>query len=102
MASFLLGVRVRLKSLALKSMVLFHMPILGSKTTISEMFALGQAESDFSIGIESYDWEMFVPLKEDVPYSISGKIVSADRRRTSRNHWRRAGSASTRWSPTGS
>ena len=56
----------------------------GGKTTIGEMFALGQAESDFSIGIESYDWEMFVPLKEDVPYSISGKIVSADRR-TSRN-----------------
>lgn len=64
--------------------VLFHMPILGSKTTIGEMFALGQAESDFSIGIESYDWEMFVPLKEDVPYRISGKIVSAERR-TSRN-----------------
>lgn len=64
--------------------VLFHMPILGSKTTIGEMFALGQAESDFSIGIESYDWEMFAPLKEDVPYGISGKIVSAERR-TSRN-----------------
>ena len=64
--------------------VLFHMPILGSKTTIGEMFALGQAESDFSIGIESYDWEMFAPLKEDVAYGISGKIVSAERR-TSRN-----------------
>ena len=64
--------------------VLFHMPILGSKTTIGEMFALGQAESDFSIGIESYDWEMFVPLQEDVPYNISGKIISASRH-TSRN-----------------
>lgn len=59
--------------------VLFHMPILGSGTTIGEMFALGQAESDFSIGIESYDWEMFVPMHEDVPYSISGKIISAER-----------------------
>lgn len=60
--------------------VLFHMPILGSRTTIGEMFALGQAESDFSIGIESYDWEMFVPLQEDVAYGISGKVVSAERR----------------------
>ncbi|MEM7001283.1 MAG: hypothetical protein AAF529_10880, partial [Pseudomonadota bacterium] len=27
---------------------LFHMPILGAGTSIGEMFALGQAESDFS------------------------------------------------------
>ena len=64
--------------------VLFHMPILGSKTTIAEMFALGQAESDFSIGIESYDWEMPIPLRENVPYQISGKVLSAARN-TSRN-----------------
>ena len=44
------------------------------------MFALGQAESDLSILIESYDWEMFIPLKEDVPYNISGKITSAERK----------------------
>ena len=60
--------------------VLFHMPILGSRTTIGEMFALGQAESDYSIGIESYDWEMFEPMREDVPYQIGGKVVAADRR----------------------
>ena len=59
--------------------VLFHMPILGSRTTIGEMFALGQAESDYSIGIESYDWEMFEPLREDVVYAVSGKVVAADR-----------------------
>ncbi len=62
--------------------VLFHMPILGSRTTIGEMFALGRAESDFSIGIESYDWEMFKPLREDQPYAINGKVVSAERRLT--------------------
>ena len=62
--------------------VLFHMPILGCGASITEMFALGQAESDFSIGIESYDWEMFSALREDVPYTISGKVVSAERR-----HW---------------
>ena len=60
--------------------VLFHMPILGCGTTIAEMFALGRAESDFSIGIESYDWEMFMPLREDQPYAISGKVVSAQRK----------------------
>src|SRR5947209_3008832 len=54
--------------------VLFHMPILGSGTTIGEMFALGQAESDYSIGIESYDWEMFSPLREEVAYRIGGKV----------------------------
>ena len=58
---------------------LFHMPILGANTTIGEMFALGQAESDRSIGIESYDWEMFAPLHEDVPYQIAGRITEADR-----------------------
>ena len=59
--------------------VLFHMPILGSRTTIGEMFALGQAESDYSIGIESYDWEMLEPLREEVPYAVSGKVVAAER-----------------------
>ena len=59
--------------------VLFHMPILGANTTIGGMFALGQAESDFSIGIESYDWEMELPLHEDVEYSVSGRVTEADR-----------------------
>ena len=36
---------------------LFHLPIVGSGTSIAEMFALGQAESDLSIMIESYEWE---------------------------------------------
>ena len=60
--------------------VLFHMPILGSGTTIGEMFALGLAESDFSIGIESYDWEMFTPLLEDTAYSVNGEVLSVERR----------------------
>lgn len=58
---------------------LFHMPITGSGTSIAEMFALGQAESDLSIRIESYDWQMFYPLKEDVAYQVSGKVISAER-----------------------
>ena len=59
--------------------VLFHMPILGANTSIGGMFALGQAESDFSIGIESYDWEIERPLHEEVEYTVSGRVTEADR-----------------------
>jgi hypothetical protein len=59
---------------------LFHVPILGANTSIAEMFALGQAESDFSIGIESYDWEMPKMLYEDVTYRIDARVTEADRR----------------------
>ncbi len=59
---------------------LFHVPIAGAGTSIAEMFALGQAESDLSIMIESYDWELFEPLREEVEYDVSGGIVSAQRR----------------------
>jgi hypothetical protein len=60
--------------------VMFHMPIIGAGTSIAEMFALGQAESDFSIGIESYDWEFFNPIVEDVTYAISARVTEAERR----------------------
>ena len=59
---------------------LFHIPIRGCGTSIAEMFALGQAESDLSILIESYDWEMFAPLREQTCYDISASITAADRR----------------------
>lgn len=58
---------------------LFHVPIAGAGTSIAEMFALGQAESDLSIMIESYDWEMFHPLREETRYRVSGEVVSAER-----------------------
>jgi hypothetical protein len=59
---------------------LFHVPILGCGTSIAEMFALGEAESDLSILIESYDWEIFTPLREDIAYDIDGMISAAERR----------------------
>ena len=65
---------------------LFHVPILGCNTSIAEMFALGQAESDFSIGIESYDWEIFAPLFEDTCYQISGRVTEAGRRQYDTGH----------------
>jgi hypothetical protein len=59
---------------------LFHMPILGAGTSIGEMFALGQADSDASIGIENYVWEFFEALREEHGYRVDGEIVEADRR----------------------
>ena len=58
---------------------LFHMPILGAGTSIAEMFELGQATSEFSIGIESYEWEIFEPLQEETRYEIGGRILDAKR-----------------------
>jgi len=58
---------------------LFHVPITGAGTSIAEMFELGQAESDLSIMIESYEWEMFLPLYEDTRYNAGGSILSAQR-----------------------
>ena len=56
---------------------LFHVPFLGAKTSIGEMFALGQAESDSSIGIESYVWEFHEPLREEVEYRVDGDEIPA-------------------------
>lgn len=58
---------------------LFHLPIEGAGTSIAEMFALGQAESDLSIMIESYEWDMLIPLYEDIRYNVTGNITSAER-----------------------
>jgi hypothetical protein len=65
---------------------LFHVPIIGSGTSIAEMFALGKAESDLSISIESYDWEIHHPLKEDVAYRVDGSVVSVERRQNEHGH----------------
>ncbi len=58
---------------------LFHVPILGSGTTIAEMFALGLADSDMSISIESYDWQLLSPLKEETEYNVQGKVTDVTR-----------------------
>ncbi len=60
---------------------LFHMPIPGANTSIGEMFALGRADSYSSIGIESYDWEIFETLREETEYRVEGVVTEADRLR---------------------
>jgi hypothetical protein len=58
---------------------LFHVPILGAGTSITELFVLGRARGAGSVGLEGYDWEYFAPLREDVEYTIEGGIISAER-----------------------
>jgi hypothetical protein len=58
---------------------LFHVPIQGVRTSIAELFELGRAGGAGSVGLESYDWEYMVPLREDVEYTMTGGIVSAER-----------------------
>jgi hypothetical protein len=62
--------------------VLFHAPILGAGTSIAELFRFGDAAGPGSVGLESYDWEYFQPLREDVEYRVGGGIVEAERTTT--------------------
>jgi hypothetical protein len=59
--------------------VLFHVPILGVGTSITDLFALGRASGAGSVGLEGYDWEYFVPLREEIEYRMEGGIVAAER-----------------------
>ena len=59
--------------------VLFHVPILGVGTSITELFELGGVAGAGSVGLEGYDWEYFRPLIEDVEYRMEGGIVSVER-----------------------
>jgi hypothetical protein len=59
---------------------LFHVPILGSGTTIAELFELGHADGAGMVGLESYDWEYVQPLREDVAYRVEGGITEVERR----------------------
>ncbi len=62
---------------------LFHVPLYGAKTSIGDMFSLGQAESDLSVIPEYYDWEIFSTLREAMNYKVTGKIIAAERRENS-------------------
>ncbi len=58
---------------------LFHVPILGAGTSITELFRLGRASGAGSVGLEGYDWEYLQPLREGVEYRMEGGIVAAER-----------------------
>ena len=60
--------------------VLFHVPILGARTSIAEIFALGGVTATSgAVGLLGYDWEYLEPLREEVTYRVEGGIVSAER-----------------------
>ena len=61
---------------------LFHVPILGSGTSITELFALLGAAGPGSVGLDGYDWEYVEPLREGVEYRLEGGIVEAEPRVT--------------------
>lgn len=61
---------------------LFHVPILGVGTSITELFEIIHASGAGSVGLEGYDWEYFSPLREDVEYRMDGGIVAAERTTT--------------------
>ncbi len=58
---------------------LFHVPIAGVGTSITELFQLCGAEGAGSVGLESYDWEYFGPLREDIEYRMAGSIAEVER-----------------------
>src|SRR5918995_5346709 len=61
--------------------VLFHAPILGAGTSITELFRLGGASgAGGSVGLIGYDWEYFQPIREEVDHRVEGGIASAERR----------------------
>ena len=59
---------------------LFHVPILGVRTSIAELFDLCGAQGAGSVGLESYDWEYHAALREDVEYRMDGGIVAVERK----------------------
>ena len=63
--------------------VLFHAPILGAGTSITELFRLGGASgAGGSVGLLGYDWQYEQPIVEEVDYRVEGGIVSAERHAT--------------------
>lgn len=65
---------------------LFHVPIQGVGMSIAELFKLGQVEGAGSVGLDSYDWEYFQPLREDVQYRFDGGVVDVERLKTKRGN----------------
>ena len=63
---------------------LFHVPIQGVGTSIAELFTLGRVEGAGSVGLDSYDWEYFQPLREGIEYRFSGGVIDAERCQTKR------------------
>ena len=58
---------------------LFHVPINGVGTSISELFALAEASRAAPVSIDYYDWSIHRPMREGETYSLSGGITEYER-----------------------
>jgi acyl dehydratase len=63
---------------------LFHGAIAAVGSSLRELFALFQAESDEAIRAGGYEWTMPVPLREGHVYRASGEVIGVERK-TSRS-----------------
>lgn len=60
---------------------LFHVPIQGARTSITELFSLFGVDEPGSVSLEGYDWEYVSPLREGVEYRVEGGITEVAERR---------------------
>jgi acyl dehydratase len=65
---------------------MFHVPILGSGVSISELFDICGAQGPGSVGLDGYDWEYFRPLTIETDYLASGSIVWWEHRTDHHGH----------------
>ncbi len=58
---------------------LFHVPITGAGTSITELFELARADRAAPVSIDYYDWEIHEPLRENEAYELEGGITAFER-----------------------
>jgi len=58
---------------------LFHAPINGVGTSITELFQLAEATPPAPVSIDYYDWTIHTPIREDETYALSGGITAYQR-----------------------
>ena len=58
---------------------LFHVPINGVGTSITELFALAEVDRVSPVSIDYYDWKIHSPIRESVNYELSGGIADHER-----------------------
>jgi hypothetical protein len=59
---------------------LFHVPINGVGTSITELFALAEVDRASPVSIDYYDWSIHSPIREGESYSLSGGITEFERK----------------------
>ncbi len=58
---------------------LFHVPINGVGTSITELFRLAEVDRSAPVSIDYYDWTIHTPIREGETYALSGGITAYER-----------------------